>query len=138
MSSAAPGASSTRNPSSSRIPPSPLTATLASHCPAVPGEITSSLSAGTNGLLLQGAAPVTSVVDVLEAVGLEPPDEQPAGVDAVALPVLAALADGPRTADELTLLTGLAAGAVAAALVGLELDWRVAAADGTYRSTIAR
>ena len=72
------------------------------------------------------------------AVGLDPPDEQPAGVDAVALPVLAALADGPRTADELALLTGLAAGAVAAALVGLELDGRVAAADGTYRSTIAR
>ena len=39
---------------------------------AVPGEITSSLSAGANALLRQGATPATSTADVLEAIGLEP------------------------------------------------------------------
>ena len=38
---------------------------------AVPGEITSSLSAGTNALLRLGATPVTCVDDVLEVYGLE-------------------------------------------------------------------
>jgi DNA processing protein len=40
---------------------------------AVPGEITSSLSAGTNALLRLGATPLTSTGDVLESVGLERP-----------------------------------------------------------------
>src|SRR5206468_7370876 len=39
---------------------------------AVPGEITSSLSAGTNALLRLGATPLTRVYDVLEALGIEP------------------------------------------------------------------
>ena len=39
---------------------------------AVPGEITSSLSAGTNRLLAQGARPMTDSADVLEAVGIDP------------------------------------------------------------------
>src|SRR6187549_4051766 len=39
---------------------------------AVPGEITSALSSGSNGLLRQGATPATGVADVLEAIGLEP------------------------------------------------------------------
>src|SRR5262249_58763120 len=38
---------------------------------AVPGEITSGLSAGTNALLRMGATPLTSVSDVLEALGVE-------------------------------------------------------------------
>src|SRR5215213_1836559 len=39
---------------------------------AVPGEITSALSAGTNDLLRQGAAPLLSAADVLAVLGLEP------------------------------------------------------------------
>jgi DNA processing protein len=105
---------------------------------AVPGEITSGLSAGVNGLLRQGAAPVTSAADVLEALGLEPASHQPAVLDPVATPVLSALAGGPRTVDELTLLTGLGAGPVAAVLARLELEGQVVAVDGTFRSTIAR
>ena len=38
---------------------------------AVPGEITSAMSAGSNGLLRQGAAPVTRIEDVLVELGLE-------------------------------------------------------------------
>ena len=39
---------------------------------AVPGEITSALSVGTNALLRIGATPVTGARDVLEALGIEP------------------------------------------------------------------
>lgn len=39
---------------------------------AVPGNITSSTSAGTNNLIKTGATPVTCVEDVLRALGLEP------------------------------------------------------------------
>ena len=38
---------------------------------AVPGEITSSLSAGTNDLLKLGASPLTCADDVLSCFGLE-------------------------------------------------------------------
>lgn len=105
---------------------------------AVPGEITSALSGGTNGLLRQGAAPVTCVQDVLEALGLEVVERVPERADAVSAALLEALALAPRTIDELTALTGLEAGIVAAALTGLELDGRVSAGEGTFRSTIAR
>jgi DNA processing protein len=39
---------------------------------AVPGEITSPLSRGTNGLLRLGATAVTGAADVLEAIGIAP------------------------------------------------------------------
>src|ERR671922_138969 len=38
---------------------------------AVPGEITSPLSAGTNALLRLGATPLTSAADVLESLGIK-------------------------------------------------------------------
>src|SRR4051812_50206593 len=44
---------------------------------AVPGEITSRLSAGTNALLRLGATPATSVDDVLATLGLEPAVTEP-------------------------------------------------------------
>ncbi len=108
---------------------------------AVPGEITSGLSAGTNALLRLGATPVTSAADVLEALGIdreivEEGDGEPLGPSASA--VLKALQDGERSADELSHVTRLEPGAVAAALVELELLGRVSTGDGTYRSTIAR
>jgi len=101
---------------------------------AVPGEITSALSHGTNALLRLGAVPVTCADDVLEAIGVEPAarprDEPPPGAPAV---VLAAIDDGARTADELVRATGLAADEVAAALTELELASFVTAAAGVYR-----
>jgi len=106
---------------------------------AVPGEITSALSAGTNGLLRQGATPVTCAADVLEAIGVEhvatgtaPPD----GPEATA--ILAALARGVDTPDELVRATALPAGVVSAALVELELAGVVTLGEGVVRSTIAR
>jgi DNA processing protein len=106
---------------------------------AVPGEITSALSAGTNGLLRQGATPATRAADVLEAIGVEPVDADhavPDGPEATA--VVEALAAGAGTPDELVRATGLPAGVVAAALVELELAGIVTVEEGVVRSTIAR
>jgi DNA processing protein len=106
---------------------------------AVPGEITSALSAGTNALLRQCATPVTCVADVLESLGLETP--LPSGADQddpTATAVLAAIASGAGSVDELTRSTGLAAGELAAVLAVLELEGSVSVEEGTVRSTIAR
>jgi DNA processing protein len=92
---------------------------------AVPGEITSSLSAGTNALLKLGAAPLTSAADVLASFGIEPEPVQGEGS-----PLLELL---PASADELVRRTGLGADEVARALVELELEGRVAMHDGVYR-----
>ena len=48
---------------------------------AVPGEITSALSAGTNALLRLGATPLTSSADVLELFGLQAPVEAEADLE---------------------------------------------------------
>jgi DNA processing protein len=102
---------------------------------AVPGEITSNLSRGSNGLLRLGATPATSVADILEAIGIEPPDASPdgpaPGTDAAA--ALAALGDGAVTADQVVHATGLDPAAVAAALVELELAGLVEGRSGMYR-----
>jgi DNA processing protein len=101
---------------------------------AVPGEITSALSAGTNALLRLGATPLTSTSDVLEHFGLL---ESAAGAGAeigeTAAAVLARLRDGPLGADELARSTELAAEAVAVALSELELAGLAFVVDGVYR-----
>jgi DNA processing protein len=101
---------------------------------AVPGEITSGLSAGTNDLLRQGAAPLLSADDILEALGLErrqPP--LPVELSPAARAVVAAAQDGPRGADELARAAGIASAEAAAALVELELAGLLTAAHGVYR-----
>ena len=102
---------------------------------AVPGEITSPLSAGTTALLRLGATPATCAQDVLEAFGLTPPEPARRAVGGAAARVLAAL---PATADELGGGTGLDAGAVAGALTELELAGLAVAGDGLYRRAAGR
>jgi DNA processing protein len=101
---------------------------------AVPGEITSALSAGTNDLLRQGAAPLLSARDVLLTLGLEPEASALPAVSGAAGAVLAVLADGARDADEVGRLADLAGSDVAAALVELELAGLVAGAEGVFRA----
>ncbi|HET7572959.1 MAG TPA: DNA-processing protein DprA [Gaiellaceae bacterium] len=101
---------------------------------AVPGEITSALSAGTNALLKLGATPLTAATDVLAAYGIEPaaaqatPPEGPAGA------LLALVRESPAGADELSRRSGFAARDVGRLLVELELAGLVAASDGIYRA----
>ncbi len=96
---------------------------------AVPGEITSSLSHGTNALLRIGATPLTSADDVLEVFGLDPAARPQTAAETS--PILGHL---PATADELARATGLEAGALAAQLAELELAGAVVEAEGTYRA----
>jgi DNA processing protein len=103
---------------------------------AVPGEITSGLSDGTNALIRQGAAPLLSVDDVLDAVGLERPRAAAPEVGDHATVVLAGLRAGALDADGLARATGLPASEVAAALVELELAGLASGADGLFRATL--
>jgi DNA processing protein len=97
---------------------------------AVPGEITSPLSAGTNALLKLGAAPCTSADDVLELFGLTRDEQAPPAVEGAAKNVLAAL---PGAADDVARTTGLDARTVAVALAELEVAGLASEGDGIFR-----
>ena len=106
---------------------------------AVPGEITSALSVGSNALLRLGATPATCGADVLEAIGVEASPAAPVVPDdPAAAAIVDALSSGAATQDGLVRATGLPAGAAAAALVELELAGVVSIEEGVVRSTIAR
>jgi len=100
---------------------------------AVPGEITSALSAGTNDLLKLGASPLTRAADVLSCFGIEAEPSAAVPVEGAAGRLLELLREGPAGADELARRAGLDAGEAARALVELELAGLAAAADGVYR-----
>jgi DNA processing protein len=102
---------------------------------AVPGEITSSLSFGTNALLKLGAAPLTAASDVLDVLGIERDQAtEAAEVSPAAARVLELVRESPSGADELTARGVLDAGAVSVALTELELAGLVSAADGVFRA----
>jgi DNA processing protein len=101
---------------------------------AVPGEITSALSSGTNDLLKLGATPLTTPADVLDVFGLASTDGEPVELGSSAEAVLARLRDGPASADELARATGLDAGALSSALTELELAGCAVAGGGVYRA----
>jgi DNA processing protein len=102
---------------------------------AVPGEITSSLSAGTNALLKLGAAPLTATEDVLDALGIErAAPGASVDVSPAAAQVLELIRESASGADELTARGVLDGGVVSVALTELELAGLVAATDGVYRS----
>ena len=103
---------------------------------AVPGEITSALSAGTNALLKLGATPVTSATDVLELYGIEPQAARRRSLDPIAAALMAHLRDAALTADELVRASGLDPGEGAAALMELELAGEVMLEDGVYRAAV--
>jgi DNA processing protein len=101
---------------------------------AVPGEITSALSAGSNGLLRLGAVPLTSAEDVLESFGIALAARAAPELEPEATAVLAAVREAAVGADELARACGLSAGAVAILLTELELAGLVSEADGVYRA----
>ena len=103
---------------------------------AIPGSIHSPLSKGPHRLIRDGAKLVETAQDVLAELGLvatsvasgAPSPELPA--DPAQARVLDAMGRGPVDLDRLVTRTGLAADALAATLVLLELDGRVAALPG--------
>jgi DNA processing protein len=101
---------------------------------AVPGEITSSLSVGSNRLLRNGATPLTAVSDVLEAFGIEPePEHALPEMSDEAAKVVAELEREPAGADAIARALALDAGDVAAILTELELLGAVSERDGFFR-----
>jgi DNA processing protein len=102
---------------------------------AVPGEITSALSAGVNALLRLGATAATSVDDVLESFGLAGADRTAPPLSPPAEAVLARLGDAPASADELARAIHLDAGTVAGALAELDLHELLTESSGIYRAT---
>ena len=101
---------------------------------AVPGEITSALSAGANALLRLGATPLTCAQDVLESYGLEVAATATPELGETAARVLARVREAAVGADELARATGLGAGEVAVALTELELAGAVREEDGVFRA----
>jgi DNA processing protein len=113
---------------------------------AVPGSVHSPASVGTNTLLHEGALPVRSAQDVLEAIGLKPSAvPRPSGEGALAggvadgrvsgvleREVLSALGWRPRTLDQLVEHSGLPLGAVVIALERLEQAGLVMAQQGWW------
>jgi DNA processing protein len=101
---------------------------------AVPGEITSALSLGANGLIRLGATLITGAGDVLEALGIEAssPPVRPE-LDPASRTLFDALRDAPATADQLVHATGLPAAQVGPALTILELAGLVSGGEGLYR-----
>lgn len=106
---------------------------------AVPGPIDAPTSEGPNLLLREGAAPALDASDVLRALGRVAEAEawlrrrarsREEGGEAALAPearaLLAALRGAPATRDELASRLGLAPAALAARLLELELDGRVA------------
>ena len=103
---------------------------------AVPGEITSALSSGTNALIRLGATPVTCAEDVLEVFGLERTTTREVAVGPTAKAVLEALRDASLTVDELVRASRIDSAAASAALIELELARLVMQEDGVYRACV--
>ena len=103
---------------------------------AIPGSIHSPLSKGPHRLIRDGAKLVETAQDVLAELGVAGPGA-PFGAGAPTPPadpaqarVLDAMGHGPVDLDRLVTRTGLPADALAATLVLLELDGRVAPLPG--------
>jgi len=110
---------------------------------AVPGQITSPLSEGTNALLARGAAPAVTARGVLEQVGMWSgaafTDEGPVPCTKMTSPedvkLLALLAREEMSADELSLKTGIAPRDLLSRLTLLEISGLITAAGGRYGTT---
>jgi DNA processing protein len=111
---------------------------------AVPGPVTSELSAAPHELIRDGAGLVRDAEDVLEAVGFGGRGATADGVP----PVVAGLTEGERRAlealtgspqlvDQVAAGAGLDAAAALRTLTALELRGLVRVDGGRYRRTIA-
>ena len=94
---------------------------------AVPGNITSPLSAGCNALLKQGAYPATEATDILHVIA----PEQLKKIDQSQLPlgsspeetiIINLIASGVRSGDQLQQQSGLSASNFSTALTMLEIN----------------
>ena len=97
---------------------------------AVPGNITSPLSAGCNHLLRQGAAPATSAADILEAIMPPAPAQAtqaalPLGSTPLETAIINLIDSGIRQGDELQKASGASASEFTSALTMLEINGHI-------------
>ena len=101
---------------------------------AIPGSIHSPFAKGCHKLIREGAKLVETAQDILVELGMAPEAPtmagSPQGKNSDEAPLLAAMGFDPVTVDDLVARTGLAADAVLAELVRLELDDRISALPG--------
>jgi DNA processing protein len=108
---------------------------------AVPGSVRSPSSAGTNGLLADGVAPVTDVGDVLVALSLEgagatAPLLAPTSAEIDDDPVLAAVDWTPTATEEVLRRTGLSVPDAATQLTRLEVRGLVRRRGGWWERVV--
>lgn len=96
---------------------------------AVPGNITSPMSAGCNNLIKKGARLVTTSDDVLEEIGLaaNSPAQLPLAYSAEEQQLMQLLAAGMRDGDELQTHSGLAPAVFSQTLTMLEIEGKIRA-----------
>jgi DNA processing protein len=96
---------------------------------AVPGNITSNTSIGTNNLIKAGAAPITSYVDVLHALGLveglKARKHTPKGRNTQEQAVIELMAKGISDGQQLLRQSGLDAAGFAQTLTMLEISGKI-------------
>jgi len=102
---------------------------------AVPGLITTPSSKGTNRLISNGARPVLSPEDVLEAINIQNINTQRMArrlfpADELEMRLLEIMGDGSMAADELSFLSGLPIEIVSATLAMMELKGLIRNAGG--------
>ncbi|TAL15175.1 DNA-protecting protein DprA [Patescibacteria group bacterium] len=100
---------------------------------AVPGNITSPLSAGCNGLIKQGAAPITSAEDVLEVIALDllqPQQSLALGSTPLETKIIQLIQSGIRDGDQIQEESGFDASEFSQALTMLELGGTIRALGG--------
>ena len=94
---------------------------------AVPGNITSPLSAGCNALLKQGAYPATEAKDILQIIAPEQlkksdQNQLPLGSSPEETIIISLIASGVRSGDQLQQQSGLSASNFSTALTMLEIN----------------
>ncbi len=101
---------------------------------AVPGQMTSPLSRGTNNLLKEGATPVTSIDDIFEALGIEISSDikNTTTCSPYERTILESLTEELST-DEIIKRTRLAPQIVLASTASLEIEGMIKQTSGMWR-----